>query len=218
MPVLRRNAGEQILIHRHERSAVCAERVERAALDEALERAFVQLRPAHALQKVGKAFKRPVRFPFLRNVEEQLVADVFDRLEAKADFPVLDGKAIVAFVHVRRKKPNPPRRTVCDILDRFGGIAHHGAEQRGHIFRRVKPLQVRGLVCDDGVGRRVRLVERIAGKVHDLVKDARRHALAHAARNRAVKNNVAILVFLAVDKELALLFHHVVLLFAHGAP
>ena len=78
-------------------------------------------------------------------------------------------------------------------------------------------LEPRGLECDHGVARGVRLVEGIAGEgghlFEELLGDFLRHAVAHSAGH----GDGAVGLHLAVDEDFLLLCHHVVLFLGHGA-
>ena len=79
--------------------------------------------------------------------------------------------------------------------------AHRGGDE---LHRRVR-LEPGGLVGDDGVGRRVALVEAVAGELVDQLEDRGGLGLRHAASRRPF------------DEHGLLLGHLVLLLLAHGA-
>ena len=82
------------------------------------------------------------------------------------------------------------------------GVQRH---QRGHEFDRVVRLEIAGPVRDRSVGRRVRLVETVTGKLSDKLENIGRLLAADPV------------LFGTVEETGFLLVHLLLFLLAHGA-
>ena len=116
-------------------------------------------------------------------------------------------------VDVRRQELDAALAALVEVLAHLVGRVEHAREQCRHVFFRIVALEVRRLICDDRIGRGVRLVERVVREgVNFLVNFLRGlfvNAVCHAAGDIARG--------IAVQKRLALALDVLDLLLAHRA-
>ena len=194
--------------------AVGAQSVQRAAFDERLGGAAVQLLAVHPFAQVGQADKISV-FALLQQVADEAASEIAHGEQSEANAVALGGEAGIAAVDVRRKHLDAVLSAFRNIFRGLCAAVQHARQQRRHVFPEVVRLEIGGLVGDDGVGRGVGFVEGVVGEgahlVEYLVRDPLRHAVAHRSRN----GDTSVPVRRAVDEHLAFLLHYVVLFLRH---
>ncbi len=122
-----------------------------------------------------------------------LLARALDPAEPVADPLAVDGlEPVVRRVHVGRQDREAVRDRVVVERAHLVGVVHHQRQVRRHEGRRVMRLQVRGLVGDERVGGRVRLVEAVAGELLHQVEERSGLGLRHAVPFRASDEDVAV--------------------------
>ena len=85
---------------------------------------------------------------------------------------------------------------------------NHGSHKRSHIFYRIIILQKCSLVRNHRISRSMRLVKRILGKINHVIINLICHGFTDSIGNTAFYT----LLFVSVDKVLALFFHDLCLL------
>ena len=85
-----------------------AGRVERAALDQALDRLLVDGARVDPRAEVPDRGERPAVLARLEDLLDRRVADVLDRVEAEADVALDDDEVVAGRVHVRRQHARSP--------------------------------------------------------------------------------------------------------------
>ncbi len=152
-----------------------AERVERAGLDQALERPFVDQPQIEILaERVDRADPALLAAHGQQRFDRAL-ADVLDRGEPEPDAALgLDGERQLTLVDVGRQHRNAAIAALAEVERQLVGVLRLDRQQRRREMPRVVRLQVRGLVREERVGRRVRLVEAVAGEVLHQLEDVGR--------------------------------------------
>ena len=138
-------------------------RVERAALDQAFDRPFVDGAGVDPLAEVPDRGDRPI----LARPQDRLdrrMADVLDRVEAEADRVLGDDEAVVGGVDVGRQHLDPHLLAAVDEERHLVFGVHHRGDHRRHVLGRVVGLQIGGAVGDQPVAGGVGLVERVVGR------------------------------------------------------
>src|SRR5436190_10468206 len=160
-------------------------RVERAALDERVERPLVRGGVLDALAEFPDRLERPALLARADDRARRRLSDVLYGGEAEADLLLDDGEVELRRVHVRRQHLDPHLVARVDVERHAVLRAHDGRDQRGHVLARVVRAHVRGAVGDERVAGGVGLVEGVVlGSFHvlpELVRDARRRAGLGAA-------------------------------------
>ena len=153
-----------------------AGRVERAALDERLERALVRDRRVDALGEVPDRLERAVLLARGDDRARRAVADVLHGVEAEADLALDDGEVALREVDVGRQHLDPHLVARVDVERHAVLRVHHRRDERRHVLARVVRAQPRRAVRDQRVTRRVRLVEgvvlRLLHVLPELLRDA----------------------------------------------
>ena len=137
-----------------------AGRVERAALDERLERALVDDLRVDALREVPDRVERPV----LARRDDPLrggLPHVLHRVQAEADLALDDGEVDGGRVDVGRQHLDPHLVAGVDVERDAVLRVHDARDERGHVLVGMVRLEPRGAVGDQRVARRVGLVEGV---------------------------------------------------------
>ena len=153
--------GERLLEQREHALARRPGRVERAALDEALERALVHDLRVDALAEVPE---RREGAAFLAGRDDRAdgrLADVLHGVQAEADLALDDREVERRDVHVGRQHLDPHLVAGGDVERHLVLRVHDRGDQGGHVLGRVVRLQVGGAVGDQRVAGGVRLVEGV---------------------------------------------------------
>jgi hypothetical protein len=133
-------------------------------------------------------------------------AGALDPAQAVADVLAVDRlETVVRRVDVRRQDRQAESGRVVVELAQLVGVVHHRRQVRGHERCRMMRLEIRGLIGDQRVRGRVRLVEAVAGELFHQVEKLRRLGRGQAPVDRAG------------GEALAMLGHFVGKLFAHRA-
>ena len=213
--VLPRRVGAAVLIAEvhggtqavHERRAVGAQAVEAPGAQQRLQRAPVDLLQVEPPAKVLETRVHPARAALRDQRLGRSLTHAAHRAQPITDAALAAGGELVARgVDIRRQHREPQIRAFLDEGHDLVGVTHLGRQHRRHEGRRIVRLQVRGLVGEQRVGGRMRLVETIAGELLHQVENVRRDLLTHPARHRAA------------DEHGALLRHLCGALLAHRAP
>ena len=160
-------------------------RVERAGLDQALEHPLVHQAQVDVFAERVQRIDPSELLADGQNRQDRPFADVLDRAQPEAH--ALLGSTVKASslaVDVRRQDRHAELAALPEIHRELVGVRRFDRQQRRHEVPRVVRLQIRRLVGDPGVGRRVRLVEAVAGEELHQVEDLRGLLLADR-RSRA---------------------------------
>ncbi len=199
-----RGMGEDGLSAGMHRGAVRIEAVERTGRSEALELAAVEdpgIDPRGEILKTAEGLFHPFSDQFFH----RLLADALERAERVAHTAVLDVERRLAGIDVGRQQGLPHAPQVIDEQTELVGLVEVVAHRRGIEFGRVMRLQPGGMIGDQGIGRRVALVEAVTGELVDQVEQ-----FVGLAR-------LDVLPPAAFDKTRALGVHLALDLLAHGA-
>ena len=149
------------------------------------------------------------------NGSDQVPPHIFQRQQAETDILSLHRKARIAGVDVRRQHADAHTLAFSGILDHLSRVVQHARQQGRHEFTWIMPFQISGLVCHHRIGRRMRFIESIGCKAGHIVKNG----IGHCFGDPVCHTTGALVPRLgvAVHEMLALLFHDIVLFFAHGA-
>ena len=191
-----------------------AQGIKGASLDQILHGALVDILQGEPLAEIVDVHIRTVLFPLSHNIVDHVPADPLDGRQTVADVPSAGSKCAFCFVDIRRQNVDAKALAFLDVFGQFGQPVHHRSHQRGHELHREIKLQISGLVADDGISRRMRLVERVLRKVHHIVIDLIGNLLADAVFDTAGNR----CFFIAIHKALALCLHDGIFLFRHGPP
>ena len=201
------------LVYSQHLAAVEAHGVKRTRLNHALQCTAVQVLIIQALAEIHERRIRAVRLSFLDQLAHKGTSDVLDRSQAKADIRAGYRETVLRAVDIGRQNTNAHLLGLGNVLRDLTRHVKYRGQQRCQIFTRIVTFQISGAVGYDRVAHRMRLVEGVVCKVHDLVKDLCCGLLGHTACDRAINA----LVRIAVNEAHALLFQLLELLLTHRA-
>ncbi len=177
--------GERLLEALEHSLARRAGRVERAGLDERLERALVRHLRIDALREVPDRLERSALLARAHDLAARGLADVLHRVQAEADLPLDDGEVDLRRVHVGRQHLDAELVARVDVERHLVLRVHDGRDERRHVLLRMVRAQPGGAVRDQRVAGGVRLVEGVVLRLlhvgPELVRDAGRHIVRGAA-------------------------------------
>ena len=127
-------------------------------------------------------------------------ADIFYRKKSEVHFSVCKGKILHAHIYVGAEDLSTCSPARGHILRKLSGHAHYTRHQRRHVRAVVVTLQIRGLICEIGISRRMGLIERIRSKAYHLIE----YLVCDPAVNT---------VFLCSCNKTFALFQHYIMLF-----
>ncbi|CRQ25772.1 hypothetical protein PAERUG_E16_London_17_VIM_2_04_14_00132 [Pseudomonas aeruginosa] len=178
--------------------------IQRTGADQRFQGALVDAFQVDAVAEVEQGVERPAFGAAFGDRLHRPLADALDRAQAIDDPAiVVDGEAELGVVHVRRHDAQLHVPAFFDQRHHLVGVLHIRGEYRGHERRREVGLQPGGLVGDQAVGCRVRLVEAVAGEFFHQVEDVAREV------------GIDAVVLATLDETAALLGHFLGLLLAH---
>ncbi len=125
-------------------------------------------------------------------------------------------KVFVAHMDIGREHLNADALTLADVLHHLGGVLIDRSEKRREVLARLVAFEVARLVGHQRIGRRMALVESVAGKA-DISSNMAVAMCSGTPLRTAPATSMHRPPHDAVDKVVAFLLHHVVLLLAHGA-
>ena len=184
--------------------AVQVEAVEGTALDEALHRLAVEVPPVDAFQERVEARVGPGTFPLRDDIRNEVPPESLDRQQSEEDFAVRDGEPRFRRVHVGRYHFDAESPAFGDVLHHLVGPVQHAGDLAREELRGVMTFEVRGLVREGRIGRRVGFIEGIGREADHLVEDL----VGGILRNAVLPA--------PGDEVHPLLFHDLVFLFGHG--
>ena len=194
--------GEETGAPRRHRSV--GQRVERAGLDQAFEHPLVDQPLVDVLAQREQRIDAAELLAHVEHRQDRPLADVLHRAQAEADALLLDGEGQLARVDVGRQDRNAEIAALAEIHRQLVGVGRFDGQQRRHEVPREVRLEIAGLVGDPGVGRRMRLVEAVAGEELHQVENLGGLLLVDAVGARPR------------HEGLALLGHDLGVLLAHG--
>ncbi len=140
----------------------------------------------HAPTELRKTLVGPIGLAISDQRFDRTAANTLDGAKSVQDRVCgRHAEMIRRLVDIRRQQVQSELPAV--ILERHEPIRvlQVGTHHRRHERRRVMRLQVSGLVRQDGIGSRVRLVEAVARKLLHEVKNTRRRSEGNTALSRA---------------------------------
>ncbi len=173
-------AGRDRIVEPGQHLGRMTERVERPHPGQRLEHLAVGEPQVDPRAEVGQRAERPALVAGGDDRLDRALADVLDREQPEPDRATLDGELEMARVDVGRQDRDGHPAALGDRGRDLLLVRPEGGQHRGHVLDRVVRLQVRGLVGDEPVARRVGLVEAVAlerleggkDRVDDLRLDA----------------------------------------------
>ena len=189
-----------------QRCAVELQGVKRARFDQRFNRPLVQLAAVHTHAKVIQAGEHPTLLACQNHRLNRLLTSAFYSTQPVANLLVRDRlEAVVAPVDVGSLECQAHLDCVFKQSLHFVGVVHLHRHVGAEKFRRVMHLQPGGVIGQERVGSRVRLVEAVACELLHVVKNLIGLLLREAVARRAI------------PEYLALHRHFVGLFLAHGA-
>ena len=170
---------DDLLEHREQATPRVAERVERTRFDERLDGALVERAQIDAVAEVVEVAERAVgagQLDLLRHTVAHVAhgrEPEEDRALALVATPArveLHREIGLARVHAGVTHRDVEQPAFVDVDRGLVEVRLHRREQRREVLHGVVRLQVRGLVGDESVTDRVRLVERVVGERLDRVE------------------------------------------------
>jgi len=156
------------------------------ALIRLFDHAFVDGAQVHPLAEIVDRVEPAAFHPRGNDRFHGRLPDALDRAQPEADGVAIRREAPVALVDVGRQHLNAHIAALVDVLHHLGRVAGFRGQQRGHEVERIMGLQIGGDVGQVGVGRRVRLIESIAGELLHQLEQLLGLALVVAARDGAL--------------------------------
>ena len=157
-----------------------AERVQRADPGERLEDLAVREAEVDPRAEVGQRSERAALRPGRDDRLDRALADVLDRQQPEPDRLALDRELDAGAVDVGRQDLDPHPAALGDRGGDLLLVRAEGRQHARHVLDRVVRLEIRRLVGDQPVARRVGLVEPVPlerlERGEDLVDDLRRDA------------------------------------------
>ena len=124
----------------------------------------------YAVAEIDQGSEVAVLLPFFDDVVECGLADIFYRRQAKTNLVIADTEVLNALIDVRGKYLNLVFPALVDVDNNFVGIVHVAGQKSGHELGRIVGFEIGGLVSDEGIRSRMRLVESVARKFGHQVK------------------------------------------------
>src|SRR5216117_893102 len=122
------------------------------------------------------------------------LAEPFDRREAEPDArAALDGEIQLALVDVRRQYRNAALARLGEIHRELVGVLRLDREERRGKVPRIVRLEIRGLIGEERVRGRVRLVESVPREELDQLEELDRFPLVDAVGFRTLEERLALL-------------------------
>ena len=185
---------------REQARAVLRQRIHRPGQDQRFERALVDLLGIDAHAEIAEVAERAAALARLHDVVDRAFADALDRAEAIADRlrggrPIgwIEGVELVSgAVYVGWQDLEAERARLAEQVDHLVRVVHVGRQHRGHELGRIMGLEPGGLVGHQRIGRRMRLVESVAGELLHGVEDRIGHAFVDAVLRRAFAEDGAV--------------------------
>ena len=206
--------AHELLVHCMILRALLPHRIERAAVDETLHHLFVD-EPDAAHDEVGEVLERTVRLALLDDLLHRRDAHAAQRTQPEAQPVPLHGEVGARLVDVGRVDGDVLLLHVDDVFGDLVDLVDAVIEDARKELLGIVLFEERRLIGDDGIRRRVRLVEGVGGEALHLREELGAHLGRDAARGAA--RDVPPFVEVAVD-ELVLLRHQLGAVFlCHGA-
>ena len=162
------------------------ERIESAAVDQRLDRAFVEHVRVDAIAEVVEVDERPAPLALLDQLGRHAFTDVAHRREPEADRVALAREVAERRVHVGDEHRDVELAALAEVDRGLVEVGLDAREQRGEVRDRMVRLQPRGLVRDEAVADAVRLVERVVGEGLDRREVGLREFLGVTVANAAL--------------------------------
>ena len=203
-------AVDDLLVDGQQPLARVTERVEAARLDERLHRPLVQHRGVDPVAEVVEVDEGAALLALADDELDEALPDVAHGRQAERDGAAArlgidaGGEVGLGDVHVGHQHRDAHLAALVEVDRRLLQAGLDRGEQAGQVLDRVVRLEVRGLVGDQAVPVRVRLVEGVVGEVLDDVEQV-------GAERLAVAGGVA-----PLDELGPLLLHQLALLLAAG--
>src|SRR5439155_12036460 len=146
------------------------ERVERAAVDQRLDRALVEHPRIDPIAEIVEVGERTAAFTLFDQLRRNTLADVAHRRQSEANRVSFAREVAERRVHIGYENGDLELAALAEIDRGLVEIRLHAREQRREIRDRMVRLEPRGLVRDEAVPDTVRLVERVVGEGLDLLE------------------------------------------------
>ena len=161
---------DDCLEHVQQTLAGMIERVERAAVDQRLDRALVEHPRIDPIAEIVEVGERTAALTLFDQLRRNTLADVAHRRQSEADRVSFAREVAERRVHIGYEHGNLELAALAEIDRGLVEIRLHAREQRREIRDRMVRLEPRGLVRDEAVPDTVRLVERVVGEGLDLLE------------------------------------------------
>ena len=209
-----RGKRKRLFVHSHKLGALCACAVETTNLYHGLHHALVYI--PRTVCKVHEILEASTAIALFYNILHRPFAHVAYTRKAEANLTILHAEFFAAFIYVRRQHCYAHAARGAYVARNLVNIADEAIQHCRHKFNGVIYFKISRSVRKHGVACRVRLIERIGGKVRHsveyLIRRVRIHAVPHGSRHAYN----AVLLY-AVHKVMPFLLHNIVLLFCHCA-
>ena len=153
-----------------------------------------------------------MRFSVPDDLLDHRSSDPLDRRKSVTDITVIYRKITNPTIDIRRQDRNSHLPASVNVFSNLSRVIDHRSHQRCHILYRIIVFQVRSLVRDNRICRRMRLIERILCEIDHLIINLIRNLLIYSifytARNA--------FFFITIHKVLTFPLHHVALFLTHG--
>ena len=153
---------------RVEQRSICFDTVERPCLDEAFNNAFVYGAKINPLTEIEKRFER-FGGDDGRNGR---FSNVLNRCEAEADAVFRRREMHIAGIDVGRLDGDSHVAAFVDVLNNLVLVSTFTRQKRRHKVLGVARLQISRTIGQNGIRRRMRLVEAVSGKLLHQVEDS----------------------------------------------
>ena len=172
--------------------------VKGACLDEGLDDATVRLARIHAIKEVEDVLVGAVYLALGHNEVAHALAHAADAGKTEANALGHRRELVARGVDVWRQHVDTVEAACRDVVNDFLGLTRVGGEHGGHVLAGIVGLEPGRLHNEDGISRRVRLVESIGGELKNVVPNLLGDLLLVAVGHRAVHPVVVRGLFLAV--------------------
>ncbi len=141
-------------------------------IDEEFDLLFADARLVGPLDKIIEALVGASPFPLFNDHGDDTLAHPFDPRHCKANARFGCGKLTRGFIDIGRKDSDMERLRLADELGEFGRIIPVASHERGHPFIRIIGLEKGGRIGEIRIGRSVRFVEAVGGKLFNFIENA----------------------------------------------
>ena len=189
--------------------------IESTGFDKVFHQLFIERTAVNPFDKIFNILERSVGVPFFYNLFYTRRTDSFYARKSKTNLSVFRFEVYSALIDVGRQNLYVFFQTKTDMLFDVVNVGNAVVKRGAKILDGMIKFKIRRLISNVRVRRRMRLVEAVLCKFKHLIEQRVCRFFADAPRQRALYRMNGV-VRVAVDKDIALLYHLLHIFLAHG--